>query len=245
MATTRKIAVVTGSSRGIGKAIAINLAAQGFALVINYVNSEKEANEVANSIRSRGGDAVAIRADVASIAGAASLIHDTIKHFGAIDVLIHNASIAKFGSFETATEADYDALAAVQKGSFFLFAETAKHIRSGGNITFISSIATRMIDARMSAVLYSALKSAVETYVRNLARELAPKKVTVNTVSPGFTETDMLPGNMRETAINNTPLKRLGTPEDIANVVGFLASDQGKWITGQNIIADGGIVQLQ
>jgi len=182
---------------------------------------------------------------VSSKSGAESLIRDTITHFGAIDVLVHNASIVKFGFLASFTEADYDALAAFQKGAFFLFAETAKHIRDGGSITFISSIASHMASNEMPTSAYAALKSAVETYVRHLSRELAPKKITVNTVSPGFTDTDMLPPHIRDTAIKGTPLQRIGTPEDIANVVGFLSSDKGKWITGQNIIADGGVVQLQ
>jgi len=245
MSSTKRIALVTGASRGIGKAIAFNLASSGYAVVINYIKSVAEANDVVAKIRGSGGDAIAIQADVSTKAGAESIIRETVKHYGAIDTVVHNAAIAKFGSFVTFSEADFDALNAFQKGAFFLFAETAKHIRDNGSVVYISSIVSHILNNNYQVAGYAAHKSAIETYARHLSRELAPKKVTVNSVSPGYTETDMLPPQLHELALKETPLKRIGTPEDIANVVGFITSDKGHWITGQNIVVDGGIFQLQ
>jgi len=126
---------------------------------------------------------------------------------------------------------------------FFLFAEAAKYIRENGHIIFISSILSHFYVQGTSA--YSALKAAGETYIRHLSRELASKRITVNSVSPGYTDTDLLPPVLRDKALIDTPFKRLGSPTDIANVVSFLASEKGSWITGQNLVTDGGVVQLQ
>eukprot|EP00698_Gefionella_okellyi_P004767 TRINITY_DN143_c0_g1_i1.p1 TRINITY_DN143_c0_g1~~TRINITY_DN143_c0_g1_i1.p1 ORF type:complete len:246 (-),score=70.20 TRINITY_DN143_c0_g1_i1:39-776(-) len=242
--TTRRVAVITGASRGIGRGIAESLSRDGYAVVINYAKSAEEAKAVVELIRSQQGDAVAIQADLSTKAGAESLIRDTIAHFGALDVLVHNAATVIFKpTIAEFTEEDYDLFGAQQKATFFLFAEAAKHIRDDGRIVFISTVGTHTYF--QGAYAYSGYKAAADTYVRHLSRELANKHVTVNTVSPGFTDTALFPEFLREQAIATTPLGRVGRPEDIANVVSFLSSEKAAWITGQNLFADGGLVNLQ
>eukprot|EP00698_Gefionella_okellyi_P004806 TRINITY_DN14447_c0_g1_i1.p2 TRINITY_DN14447_c0_g1~~TRINITY_DN14447_c0_g1_i1.p2 ORF type:complete len:246 (+),score=62.87 TRINITY_DN14447_c0_g1_i1:102-839(+) len=242
--TTRRVAIVTGASRGIGRSIAEALSRDGFAVVINYAKSAEEAKSVVESIRAQQGEAVAIQADLTTKAGAESLIRDSIAKFGSLDVLVHNAaSVTLKPTFAEYTEEDYDLFGAQQKATFFLFAEAAKHIRDDGRIVFISTVATHTYLQGASA--YSGFKAAADTYVRHLSRELATKRVTVNTVSPGYTETAMFPEKLRDVAIAATPLGRLGRPEDIASVVAFVASEKAAWITGQNLFADGGVVSLQ
>ncbi len=238
---TEKIAVVTGASSGIGRAIAERLAQQGATVVVNYGKSADKAKAVVAGIESKGGKAVAIQADMSKIADVRRLIRETVDRYGRLDILVNNAGMAIFKPLVETTEQEFDQIVALNtKGPYFAMQEAAKMIEDGGRIVNISTDGTHMGFAGVTAYLGS--KAALEQFTKGLAYELASKGVTVNTVSPGFTETDMLPDAFRDTGAQMSPLKRLGTAEDIADVVAFIVSDQARWLTGQNIHASGGVV---
>jgi 3-oxoacyl-[acyl-carrier protein] reductase len=238
---TAKVAIVTGASAGIGRAIAERLAQEGATVVVNYGRSADKAKAVVAGIESKGGKAVAVHADISKIADVRRLIRETVQRFGRVDILVNNAGIALLKPLVETTEQEFDQIFALNaKGPFFAMQEAARVIEPEGRIVNISSDGSHMGFAGVTAYLGS--KGALEQFTRGLAHELAPKGVTVNTVSPGFTDTAMLPDAFRETGAQMSPLKRVGTPEDIANVVLYLVSDQARWLTGQNIHASGGVV---
>ena len=238
---TEKIAVVTGASSGIGRAIAEQLAQEGATVVVNYGKSADNAKAVVAGIESKGGKAVAIQADMSKIEDVRRLIRETVDRFGRLDILVNNAGIVIFKPLVETTEQEFDQIVALNaKGPYFAMQEAAKIIEDGGRIVNISTDGTHMGFAGAAAYLGS--KAALEQFTKALAHEVASKGVTVNTVSPGFTETAMLPDAFRETGAQMSPLKRLGTPRDIADVVAFIVSDQARWLTGQNIHASGGVV---
>ncbi|HEX2055918.1 MAG TPA: SDR family oxidoreductase [Nitrospiraceae bacterium] len=182
-----------------------------------------------------------MQADMSNIADVRRLIRETVQRFGRLDILVNNAGMAIFKPLIETTEEEFDRVLALNtKGPYFAMQEAAKVIEEGGRIVNISTDGTHMGFPGVTA--YLASKGALEQITKGLAHELAPKGVTVNTVSPGFTETAMLPDAFRETGAQMSPLKRLGTPEDIADVVLFIVSDQARWLTGQNIHASGGVV---
>jgi 3-oxoacyl-[acyl-carrier protein] reductase len=236
-----KIAIVTGASAGIGRAIAERLAQEGATVVVNYGTSADKAKAVVAGIESKGGKAIAVQADMSRVADVRRLISETVQRFGRLDILVNNAGMALFKPLIETTEQEFDRVLALNtKGPYFAMQEAAKVIQQGGRIVNISTDGTHMSFPGVTA--YLASKGALEQVSKGLAHELAPKGVTVNTVSPGFTETAMLPDAFRETGAEMSPLKRLGTPEDIADVVFFIVSDQARWLTGQNIHASGGVV---
>lgn len=235
-----KTALVTGSSRGIGRAIAEGLAANGAAVVVNYVGNEKAAQEAVAAIRENGGKAVAIRADISSVSNISRLFDETEKQMGPIDIVVANVGVAVIKPFVEATEADFDhVFGANAKGTFFTLQEAARRVRDGGRIIAVSTGGTKMFFTQTA--LYLGSKGAVEQFVRVLSRELGPRGVTVNTLSPGFTDTDLLPERDRAVAADMSPFGRIGAPRDVADVAVFLASDEARWLTGENIQAGGGV----
>jgi 3-oxoacyl-[acyl-carrier protein] reductase len=235
-----KVAIVTGSSRGIGRAIAERLAQDGAAVVVNYVRGEQAAQEVVTAIRSRGGRAMAVRADVARTAEVRRLFDEARAAFGALDIVVANAGVAVVKPIAESTEEEFDfVFGANAKGVFFTLQEAARQLRDGGRIVVVSTGGTRMLMS--GTALYLGSKGAVEQFVRVLSRELGPRNITVNALSPGFTDTDLLPERDRQIAAGMSPFARIGEPAEVASVAAFLASDDARWVTGQNVGAGGGV----
>ena len=236
-----KVAVVTGASRGIGRGIAERLAKDGASIVVNYTKSAGEAEQVVAGINAQGGTAVAVQADVSKVDDIRRLIQDTLQTFGRLDILINNAGIFWANPIVETTEEEYDRMFAVNaKGQFFALQEAAKHMADGGRIVNISTGGTKL--AFPGIGVYGASKSALEFFTKVAAKELGARHITVNTISPGYTETDMLSDpQFRTIGIQASPLGRLGTPADIAQVVSFVVSDEAGWITGDTIQAGGGV----
>ena len=236
-----KTALITGGSRGIGRAIAERLAAEGAAIVINYARSEQLAQEVVKAISAKGGKAIAIQADVSKPAEVRRLFNEAEKAMGGLDIVVANAGVYIVKPLIENTEADYDYIFDINtRGVFFTLQEAGRRVRDGGRIVAVSTGGTKMHFANMS--LYLGSKGAIEQFARSLSRELGPRNVTVNVLSPGFTETDMLPEEYRDYGASLSPFNRVGAPQDIAEVAAFLASDAARWITGQNVQAGGGVV---
>lgn len=238
---SEKVAIVTGASAGIGRAIAERLAQDGATVVVNYGKSADKAKQVVAGIEAKGGKAVVIQADMSKIADVRRLVRETVQRYGRLDILINNAGMALLKPLVETTEQEFDQIFALNaKGPYIAMQEAAKVIEDGGRIVNISTDGTHMGFAGVTAYLGS--KGALEQFTKGLALELAQKGVTVNTVSPGFTDTAMLPDAFRETGAQMSPLKRVGTPKDIADVVAFVVSEEARWLTGQNIHAGGGVV---
>ncbi|MGQ0666097.1 MAG: glucose 1-dehydrogenase [Nitrospiraceae bacterium] len=236
-----RVAIVTGASSGIGRAIAERFSEDGAIVVVNYSKSGEKAQQVVTAIQAKGGKAVVFQADMSQVSEARQLVTETVKQFGRLDILVNNAGRFIARPLAETTEADFDAVLALNaKGPYFAMQEAAKVLKDGGRIVNISTGGTHLSFPGASAYLGS--KGALEQYAKTLAQELAPRGITVNTVSPGFTETGMMTEQYRQMGIELSPLKRLGFPNDIADVVAFLVSDQARWLTGQNIQAGGGIV---
>ena len=238
-----KVAIVTGASSGIGRGIAERLAEDGASVVVNYGRSADKAQSVVKGIEGKGGRALAVQADVSKVSDIQRIFQQIVGHFGRLDIVVANAGMFNQRGILDTTEEEFDTMFALNaKGVFFTLQEAGRHIAKGGRIIFISSGATAM--SYPGSAVYKGSKAAGEQFIQTLAHELGPKQVTVNTVSPGFTETDMLPKDeaFRENGVKMSPLGRLGQPLDIANVVAFLVSEEGGWITGNNIQAGGGIV---
>lgn len=236
-----KVAVVTGASSGIGRAIAERIAEEGAIVVVNYSKSSDKAQEVVVGIQAKGGKAVAVQADMSRVVDARRLIADTIKQFNRLDILVNNAGKFMPKPLEETTEEDFDGVIALNaKGPYFAMQEAVKALKDGGRIVNVSTGGTQLNFPGATAYLGS--KAALEQYTKGLAQELAPKGVTVNCVSPGFTETGMMTEEYRQIGIQLTPMKRLGVPKDIADVVAFIVSEDARWLTGQTIQVGGGIV---
>jgi 3-oxoacyl-[acyl-carrier protein] reductase len=237
-----KVAVVTGGSRGIGRAVAERLAADGAAVVLSYRDRAAEADGVVARIVAAGGRALAVRADLASVPDVRSLFAAALDRFGRLDIVVNNAGVAIYRPVAEATEEEFEASFAVNaRGTFFALQEAARRIADGGRIVNISTGAT--VSGVPQGALYCGSKAAVEQFTKSLARELGPRGITVNTVSPGFTETGMLASlpHLREVGAAMSPLGRTGRPEEVAEVVAFLAGPRAGWLTGCNIQAGGGV----
>jgi 3-oxoacyl-[acyl-carrier protein] reductase len=237
-----KVAIVTGSSRGIGRAIAERFAADGAAVVVNYARSEDEARGVVAAIEAEGGTAIAIQADAGVVADIRRLFRETIAKFGHVDIVVNNAG-AK-GNPKTiaeVTEEEFDSTFAVYgRGPFFVMQEAARALPDGGRIINISTIGTATLPPLSST--YVGSKAAVEAFSAVLAAELAPRRITVNCVLPGAVETKLLralPKEIQDAYEQRTPLG-VGQPRDIAGVVALLAGEEGRWITNEKIRCDGG-----
>ncbi|WP_031250048.1 SDR family oxidoreductase [Mesorhizobium sp. LNHC221B00] len=240
MSLQRKTALVTGSSRGIGRAIAEGLAAKGAAVAVNYVGNQKAADEVVAAIAGNGGKAVAIQADMSSVSDISRLFDQAERELGTIDIVVANVGVAVIKPLTEATEADFDHVFGTNaKGTFFTLQEAARRVRDGGRIIAVSTGGTKMFFTQTA--LYLGSKGAVEQFVRVLSRELGPRGITVNALSPGFTDTDLLPERDRTVAAGMSPFGRLGAPRDVADIAVFLASDEARWLTGENIQAGGGV----
>jgi 3-oxoacyl-[acyl-carrier protein] reductase len=236
-----KNALVTGGSRGIGRAIGERLAADGATVVINYARNEQLAQEVVKAVSAKGGKGMGIQADVSKPAEVRRLFSEAEKAVGPLDVVIANAGVYLSKPLIENTEADYDYVFDINtRGVFFTLQEAARRVRDGGRIIAISTGGTKMMFP--NSALYLGSKAAVEQFARSLSRELGPRNVTVNVLSPGFTDTDMLPEQYREYGASLSPFNRVGTAKEVADVAAFLASDGARWVTGQNVQAGGGVV---
>ena len=235
-----KAALVTGGSRGIGRAIALGLAAKGASVVVGYRERSQAADETVTSIVGGGGRAAAIQADLSSVAEVRRLYERATEAVGALDIVVANAADALVKPFMECSEDDFDRIFDTNaKGVFFTMQEAARRLPDGGRIIVTSTGGTRMFFTETS--LYLGSKAAVEQFVRVLSRELGERRITVNAVSPGFTDTDLLPERDRAVAADMSPFGRVGEPADVADVAVFLATDAARWITGQNLAAGGGV----
>lgn len=240
-----KVAIVTGASRGIGRATAERLARDGAQVVVNYARSRDEAMAVVDGINAAGGSALSLQADVSKPAESLRLVEATVAHFGRLDIFVANAGYATFKPLADIDEAEFDRVFSLNaKGTFFCLQAAARHLADGGRIICLSTIGTVLNVA--GGTCYFGSKAAVEQFCRVLAREVAPRGVTVNLVSPGFTATRMLDELLSDDdlppLIDMTPFGRLGEPAEIADVIAFLAGDGARWMTRQNLAVDGGIV---
>jgi 3-oxoacyl-[acyl-carrier protein] reductase len=243
--STSRVAIVTGGSRGIGRQVVRRLAADDYSLVVNFAANQAEADLAVKEVEATGGSAIAVRADVADETAMAAMFDQAEQAFGGIDVVVHAA-----GKLATAPLVDLD-LAVLDdlhrtniRGAFVVNQQAARRLRAGGSIVNFS---TSVVGTRFPTYsAYAASKAAVETISLILARELRGRDITVNAVAPGPTATDMfLDGKSDELVqqlASSVPLERLGTPEDIAEVVAFLASPAGHWVNGQTVRANGGMV---
>jgi 3-oxoacyl-[acyl-carrier protein] reductase len=244
---TSKVAIVTGSSRGIGAAVARRLAADGMAVIVNYAGRQADADKVVAEIKAAGGRATAIRADVAVPAEVAAMFDQAITLFGGVDVLVNNAGIMQPGLTMLADTDDglFDRLIAINlKGTFNTMRLAAQKLRQGGRIVNFSSSVKAL--ALPGYSIYAATKAAVETMTNIFAKELRGRNITVNAVAPGPTATDLFLKDKTPEQIERMakmpPMERLAQPEDVSRVVSFLAGPDGAWVDGQTLRVNGGIV---
>lgn len=238
-----RVAIVTGSSRGIGRAIALRLGRDGARVVVTYVGNRERAEEVVAAIRDGGSEAVAVRTDVRDVAQVRALFGEAESRFGGFDILVNNAAgVNVFKPTAEMTEEEYDSMFLITRGVYFALQEAARRIRDGGRIVSISTGGTSQ--AMAGAGAYAGSKAAIEQFSNCLAKELGARGVTVNTLAPGLTDTDgmVLGPEQVQGLIAQTPLGRLGRPEDIADAVALLVTEDARWITMQNVRATGGIL---
>ena len=241
-----KVALVTGASRGIGRAIALKLAAEGAKVAINYAGNTAKAEEVKAEIEKNGGEAILVQADVADSAAVEAMVNATVEAFGQIDILVNNAGITRDGLMMRMKDEDFDAVINTNlKGVFYCTKLVSKLMmkKRSGRIINMASVVGLMGNAGQTN--YAAAKAGVIGFSKSAAKELAARGITVNMVAPGFIDTDMtaaMTDKAKEMTLTGIPLNRMGTPEDVANAVLFLASDYASYITGQVINVDGGMV---
>ena len=243
---TGKVAVVTGASKGIGAAIAKALAAEGASVVVNYASSQAGADAVVAAITQAGGKAVAVRGDVSQAADAQGIIDAAIETYGRLDVLVNNSGVYEFAPIEGITEAHFHKQFNVNVLGLLLTTQAAaKHLGEGASVINIGSVVSRVTPA--ASAVDTGTKGAVDAITGVLARELGPRKIRVNSINPGMVETEgatsagFIGSDMETALVTQTPLGRVGQPEDIAKVAVFLASDDAGWLTGEQLLAGGGL----
>jgi glucose 1-dehydrogenase len=245
-----KVAIVTGAGTGIGQAIAVRLGREGAQVVVDYRDHPEQAQDTVQKIAAVGGKSIAMQGDVTVLADSARLMEETYTQLGRCDILVNNAGIEKGADFWEVTEADYDAVMNVNlKGAFFLTQYFVKRLidaKQPGRVVNISSVHEDMVFPHFAS--YAASKGAMRMLMRNLAVELGPHNITVNNVAPGAIATPIntkLLNNkpQLDALLANIPLGRMGTPEDVAGVVAFLASDEAAYVTGSTYVVDGGLMR--
>jgi 3-oxoacyl-[acyl-carrier protein] reductase len=243
---TGKVAVVTGASKGIGAAIAKSLAAQGASVVVNYAHSKAGADTVVAAITAAGGKAVAVHGDVSKAAEAQGIIEAAIKNYGRLDILVNNSGVYEFAPIEAITEDQFHKAFNVNVLGLLLATQAAvKHLGEGASIINIGSVVSRVTPP--NSAVYTGTKGAVDAITGALSRELGPKKIRVNTINPGVVETEgthsggIIGSDFEKATIAQTPLGRIGQPGDIASIAVFLASEDSAWLTGEQLLATGGL----
>lgn len=240
-----KVAIVTGASRGIGRACALRLAKDGIDVVVNYNSNEEEAMKVVNAIKNMGCDAIAVKANVANQKDVAAMFREAYKHFGHIDILVNNAGVVDDAYLLMLNNDSLDRSLDINiKGYFYCSQQAALKMfkQKSGRIVNVSSVSSKLALAGQS--VYGATKGAVNSMTATLAKELAPYGIQVNAVAPGFITTEMIeaiPEEKKEEYLKNIPMGRLGKVEEVAEVVNMLCSDVASYITGQVIVIDGGL----
>ncbi|KAF2017045.1 putative versicolorin reductase [Aaosphaeria arxii CBS 175.79] len=250
-----KVALVTGSGRGIGAAMATELGRCGAKVVVNYANSKESAEKVVETIKSFGTEAIALKANIQNVSETAKLMDEAIAHFGGLDIVCSNAGVVSFGHLGEVTEEEFDRVFNINtRGQFFVAREAYRHLNKGGRIVLMSSNTAKDFTVPRHSV-YAGSKGAIDSFVKVFSKDAGDKQITVNAVAPGGTVTDMfhdvaqhyIPGGenynaeqLQEMAAHASPLHRNGYPLDIARVVCFLASKEGEWVNGKTITIDGG-----
>ena len=241
-----KVAVVTGASKGIGAAIAKALAAEGASVVVNSASSKAGADAVVAEITKAGGKAVAVGGDVSKAADAKGLADAAVSNFGRLDILVNNSGVYEFGALDAITEEHFHKQFNVNVLGLLLTTQAAaRHMKDGGSIINIGSLVSRIVPAE--SAVYTGTKGAVDAITGVLSRELGPRKIRVNAVNPGMVETEgthtagFIGSDFHQGAIAQTPLGRIGQPDDIASIVTFLASNDSYWLTGEQLYAGGGM----
>jgi len=242
-----KVAVVTGASKGIGAGIAKGLAAAGASVVVNYASSKEGADKVVAEIVSNGGKAIAVQGDVAKSEDVQRIFAETKKAFGRTDILVNNAGVYQFDALETITEAEFHRQFNTNVlGLILATQEAAKSFDdNGGSVINIGSVVTKLL--LPGSAVYTATKGAVDAITGVLSKELGPKKIRVNAINPGMVETEgthsagFIGSDFQKQQVANTPLGRIGQPDDIAAIALFLASDDSGWLTGETLVASGGV----
>ncbi len=240
-----KVALVTGASRGIGRQVALSLAAEGATVIVNYNGSKEKADEVVAAITAEGGTAEAYGCNVADFAAAGEMITEVVKKYGSLDILVNNAGITKDGLLLKMTEEDFDKVIDINlKGTFNCIKHVTRQMlkQKAGRIINMSSVVG--VAGNAGQVNYAASKAGVIGMTKSAAKELGSRGITVNAIAPGYIDTDMtavLSDDIKNQIIDSVPLKRMGQVTDIANAVVFLASDKASYITGQVLSVDGGM----
>jgi 3-oxoacyl-[acyl-carrier protein] reductase len=243
---TGKVAVVTGASKGIGAGIARALAAAGASVVVNYASSKSGADAVVAAIKSAGGKAVAVGGDVSNAADARGIVDAAVNNFGRLDILVNNSGVYEFSPIEEVNEKQFRRLFDINVLGLLLITQAAvRHLKDGGSIINIGSAVTRITPP--NSAVYSGTKGAVDAITGVLSRELGARKIRVNSINPGIVETEgtqsagFVGSDFEKALIAQTPLGRTGQPGDIASIAVFLASDDSNWLTGEKLVASGGM----